>query len=126
MTGNPARQWLQFIGGGALNTGFTYGLYFLLQMFLNYQVAYGIAYAAGILFSYWFNSVVVFRTELNTGTLVRYPLVYLVQYAAGALLLGTLVEVVGISSRFAPLLVTVLMIPATFVMSRWIILRGKK
>jgi putative flippase GtrA len=76
-----------------------------------------------VLFSYWFNSVVVFRVALRADTLARYPLVYVVQYLASALLLGTLVEGLAIPAEFAPLIVSVLMIPVTFVMSRWIILR---
>lgn len=115
------RHWLLFITGGALNTFVTYGLYLTLQLLLFYQVAYAIAYVVGIVFSYWYNSVIVFRAALSAKGLFTYPLVYLVQYLASALFLGFLIERVGISAGAAPLLVASLMIPLTFFMSRWIL-----
>lgn len=112
------RQWLRFLIGGGINTAATYAVYLLLHAVLAYQVAYLLAYAAGIVFSYWFNARVVFRTALSWKGLAAYPLVYLVQYAASALLLGALVESADISKQFAPLIVTALMMPLTYLMSK--------
>lgn len=119
------QYWLRFLAGGLLNTGLTYGLYFLLQKLFFYQVAYAIAYATGIVFSYWFNARIVFRTPLSWKGLMTYPLVYVVQYGSSALLLGIFIERLGIPPALAPLLVLVLMIPLTFFLSRWI-LRGRQ
>lgn len=119
------QYWLRFLAGGLLNTGLTYGLYFLLQKVFFYQVAYAIAYASGIVFSYWFNARIVFRTPLSWKGLMTYPLVYVVQYGSSALLLGIFIERLGIPPALAPLLVLVLMIPLTFFLSRWI-LRGRQ
>ena len=119
------QYWLRFLAGGLLNTGLTYSLYFLLQKLFFYQVAYAIAYATGIVFSYWFNARIVFRTPLSWKGLMTYPLVYVVQYGSSALLLGIFIERLGIPPALAPLLVLVLMIPLTFFLSRWI-LRGRQ
>jgi putative flippase GtrA len=119
-------QLLKFVIGGGINTGFTYGLYLALHLFLAYQVAYGIAYVAGIIFSYWFNSIFVFKTSLSGKGMATYPIVYVVQYAVSALLLATFVEGLSIPAEIAPLAVSLITIPVTFFMSRWIILRGKQ
>jgi putative flippase GtrA len=116
---------VRFFGGGLINTGMTYALYFALQMLFFYQIAYALAYLAGIAFSYWFNSVIVFKTKLNWKSLLNYPLVYIAQYCVSALLLGAFIERLDISPKFAPLIVLVATIPLTFFMSRWI-LRGSQ
>ena len=72
------QHWFRFLAGGVINTGFTYGLYYLLQKLFFYQIAYAIAYASGIIFSYWFNAHIVFKTPLSWKGLFTYPLVYVV------------------------------------------------
>lgn len=115
------RGWLRFVLGGGLNTGLSYGLYLLLHRWLPYQAAYALAYAAGIVFSYWFNARFVFHVPLSWRGLFAYPLVYLAQYLASAALLELLVAGVAVSAAFAPLLVSAVMLPLTFVMSRWVL-----
>jgi putative flippase GtrA len=123
-TTTPAPRWhgwLRFVLGGALNTGLTYGLYLLLHQRLPYQVAYALAYVAGIVFAYGFNARFVFRVPLSWRGLFAYPLVYLVQYLASAVLLELLVTGMTMPAVFAPLLVSAVMLPLTFVMSRWVL-----
>ncbi|MES2317820.1 MAG: GtrA family protein [Pseudomonadota bacterium] len=116
-------RWLRFVLGGVLNTGWSYALYLALRPALGYQRAWLVAYAAGIVFAYWFNASRVFRVALSWRALLQYPLVYLVQYAASALLLHLLVERWGAASAWAPLPVAVLMLPLTFAMSRLLLVR---
>ena len=81
-----SRTQLAFLIGGGLNTALSYGVYLLLVRFVDYQAAYLIAYIAGIFSSYWINSVFVFRTPMTLSGLLKFPLVYLFQYVASALL----------------------------------------
>lgn len=111
------QRWLRFIVGGVVNTAFTYGMYLMLNSLLGYNFAYLIAYGMGVVFAYWFNSVVVFRVPLTWNGLFSYPLVYVVQYVVSALLLGFLVENIGVGESFAPLMVTIGMVPVTYVMT---------
>ena len=120
------RHGLYFLAAGVINTAFSYGLYLLLQLFLHYQAAFAISFVAGVCFSYWLNSRFVFRTPMSWKGLMAYPLVYLVQYAASVVLLALLVERFGVPQAFAPLLVTIITIPLTFVMTRWLLLRGNR
>lgn len=124
----PRRQrWLLFTLGGALNTGISYGLYWVLSNVLQYQVAYLIAYVVGVLISYWFNASLVFHTPLSWRGLFTYPWVYVAQYVTSAVLLAGLVEVVGLHRGWAPLLVTVAMVPVTYLLTRAVLLgRGTR
>jgi putative flippase GtrA len=112
---------MRFILGGGANTAFTYSAYLAMKLVLEYQVAYLIAYAMGVVFAYWFNAVVVFRVPLTWKGFFSYPLVYVIQYGASALLLGVVIEVVGLSETLAPLVVTIGMVPLTYVMSKLVL-----
>lgn len=119
------QRWLQFVTGGAINTGFTYLVYLGVNTILSYQLAYLVAYATGIVFSYCFNAIVVFRVPLSWRGLFSYPIVYLLQYIISALLLGVLIEHLGVGEMTAPLVVVILSIPLTYLMSKYVLLRRR-
>lgn len=125
MTVSPrVQRWLRFIVGGGINTGFTYLVYLGINVFLPYHSAYLIAYAVGVVFSYWFNARVVFRVPLSWKGLATYPVVYVVQYLVSALCLGGLVEFFRISELIAPLIVIAVMIPITYLMNKFVLGRA--
>lgn len=117
------QRWLRFIIGGGINTGFTYLLYLGINVFLNYQISYLIAYTAGVVFSYWFNARFVFCVPLSWRGLFSYPIVYLVQYMLSAFFLGGLIELFNMRETIAPLVVAVAIIPFTYLMSK-LVLKG--
>ncbi|CAN7710947.1 GtrA family protein [Pseudoduganella sp. LjRoot289] len=114
-------RWARFGAGGAINTGFSYGLYLLLALALPYQLAYLLAYAAGVVFSYWFNAVVVFRVPLSWAGFLAFPVVYAVQYLISAALLGLLVEWLRVPHKLAPLAVAVCMVPLSYAISKLVL-----
>jgi putative flippase GtrA len=116
-----AGEMLRFLIGGVLNVVVGYGSYLILLHWVRYEMAYAIAYVLGIIVSYVFNAFYVFRQPMRWRSALRYPLVYLLQFLLGLVLLKILVEVMHMSQRFAPLVVAVLTIPATFLASRTII-----
>jgi len=113
----------KFVIGGGINTAFTFALYYGLQIVLPYQVAYALAFATGIVFSYWFNATIVFRTPVSWKGFFAFPLVYLAQYLLSAVLLSVFVERLDIPQGVAPLVVIVVTIPVTFVLTRWFLRR---
>lgn len=127
---NPIRSRIThgflFLAGGGINTAFSYGLYFGLITFLNYNLAYFIAFVAGIFTSWLYNSLVVFKTPLRVSTLLAFPLVYIVQYFLSAGILALLVEVIHVNAKWAPLLVTALVLPVTYLLSRRILTHRKR
>ncbi|MDF3054220.1 MAG: GtrA family protein [Gammaproteobacteria bacterium] len=115
------KRWLHFLIGGAINTGFTYAIYLALHTVLAYQLAYFFAYILGIVFAYWFNATLVFKVRLSWKGLFTYPIVYFVQYITSACLLGSLVEIAGITESLAPLAVSIIMLPITYMMSKFLL-----
>ena len=110
----------RFLIGGILNTGITYLLYFSMLPFFSYKVAYTAAFILGILVSYGLNAVFVFKAKVAIKSMIRFPLIYLVQYALGMVLVTTLVEYIGIAAWLAPMIVIIITVPLTFVLSRLI------
>lgn len=112
---------MRYVIVGGVNTAATYAAYVLLLPVMSYSAAYTVTYIAGIVLAYYLQSRFVFRQPLHWKKAFQFPVVYVVQYAAGVVLLALLVEWLGISEVIAPALVIVLSIPLTFVISRLII-----
>jgi hypothetical protein len=96
------REFILFLLAGGINTALTYGLYLLLLLVMSYPFAYTGSYVAGIFLSYYLNARFVFREPLSLAKALKYP-----------------------NKKIAPLVIVVVTVPATFVMSRYII-RGRK
>ncbi|WP_374707559.1 GtrA family protein [uncultured Deefgea sp.] len=112
------RNFFVFVVGGIINTILTYLLYLVFILFLNYQLAYAVTYIAGIGFAYWFNCRYVFQRKVSFKTFIKFPLVYCVQYAVGALLMFFSVGFFNLSEVLAPIVTSVITIPLTFLLSK--------
>ncbi|MBW6466845.1 MAG: GtrA family protein [Brevefilum sp.] len=110
--------------GGGINTVLTYGLYLLLDLVLSYRIAFTASYVIGIIFAYFFNALVVFKSGLSLKKFLQFPLVYLVQYLLSIGLLEVLVQGLNINPTIAPIFVLIIVTPVTYLLSRWI-LKGK-
>jgi putative flippase GtrA len=113
-----AQEFARFVVAGSINTGVGYGVYLLLLPLIGYQPAYAAAYLAGIVVAYLLNSMFVFRSRITVRTALRYPLVYLVQYLFGAVLLFGLVAGFGFGQRWAALIALALSVPVSYVLNR--------
>ena len=111
----------RYLVGGTINTALSLAVYYVLQLFLPYQVAYALAFVFGVVLSYRINLGYVFKTQHTRAKAMAFPLVHLSQYAVGALLLGALVEWLGVPQEIAPLGVAVLTIPLTFALTRFVV-----
>ncbi|MFL6520976.1 MAG: GtrA family protein [Chthoniobacterales bacterium] len=118
------KEFLLFVVMGGVNTGLTYAVYLLLLLVMRYPFAYSGSYVAGIFLSYYLNVRFVFRERLSLSKALKYPSVYLIQYLLGLVLLYVLIEIFHLNKNLAPLAIVLITVPATFVMSRYII-RGK-
>ena len=114
-------QFVKFVGVGGVNTIITYLLYLLLLLVTNYTVSYTIAYIFGIGLSYWLNLKFVFQEKGTKKKIILFPLVYLVQYLFGILVLYVAIDKLNISEKIAPILVVILAIPLTFILTKKIL-----
>lgn len=115
------REAIRFLLAGGANTVVTYLIYLLLLHVLPYRVAYSATFVLGIVLGYTLNTRYVFRATWQWKRLAAYPLVYVVQYLLGVLLLTMLVERGLANEQVAPLVVVVLSLPIVFITSRLII-----
>ena len=117
-------QGLRFLASGAANTAITYALYCGLVFFVHPQLAYAIVFVLGIGIAYLINSTYVFRAPLRMATAAFYPLVYAVQYALGALLIGVFTHA-GLGPRVALAIAIALVTPVSFVLNRIVLARKR-
>jgi putative flippase GtrA len=124
------KESVRFLVSGGFNTFVTWLLYLALDFglvqlgvgrVLAYEAAYTLSFVVGIALAYWLNTKWVFETPMSLRTMFQFPLVYVVQLGAGEALLFGLIEGVGCPKSVAPLVVTVLTLPITFVLSRFIL-----
>lgn len=111
-------EFVRYVVVGALNTLVAYALFVAAMRVIPYLVAYSGAYATGIALGYALQSRFVFRVPIRWRTALRFPVAYLVQYAAGAALLWLLVDSLGIARTVAALIVVAAVVPLGFVLNR--------
>jgi len=112
---------LRFLVGGALNTGATLALYWILMQFMHYQWAYLVSFCSGVLLSYMLNTRYVFRARHSWLKFVLFPLVYLITYSIGALVLRLAVEHFRVPEGLAPLIPIVVTLPVSFLLTKFVL-----
>lgn len=117
-------QVYRFAGVGGLTTVGTFLLYQLLILLLPYWLAFSLAFAAGIAFSFAMNSVFVFQVQMASGRAVRYILVYLASYGLSLTLLAIAIEWLGFSEVWAPIPVIAIMTIVNFAGARLVLTGG--
>lgn len=118
---NLKNKFLKFLGAGLINTIVSYFLYVILVLFINYQISYAISFIFGIILSFILNTKYVFEVEQTIKKFVLFPFVYLVQYLLGAFMMSFIIEIIGINQFFAPLVVTVCLLPISYLLSKKIL-----
>lgn len=114
---------LRFLIAGGSTTAVSYALYLgLLALDVRALPAYVTSYVAGMIWSYAINVLWVFRSRPHWRSFIRYPLVYLMQAAASFVMFPWLLKL-GAAPWAAPLIITLAMIPATYLLSRTILRR---
>lgn len=111
----------RFVLAGLANTAVSYLLFVLLELVSPYLVAYAIAYVIGVISSYYLNTRIVFRVKQSWSTFLRFPLIYVVQYATGSAVIVLLVEALAIAPRIAALLALVVTVPVTYLAARFVL-----
>ena len=115
-------QALRFIAFGGLNTLVTYALYCVIVTFISPQVAYAIVFLLGIGLAFILNSRFVFGARLRISSAALYPLVYVVQYGATALLIHAFIAT-GLGPRTALAVALVIVTPLSFALNRAVLTR---
>jgi putative flippase GtrA len=114
----PHGDKLRFLIAGSTTTLATYLLYWGLLLLLDPRVAYPIACVAGIGMSYSLSSLWVFKRAWTRTGLFVFLVGYGVQTAVAYGLFLLLLAYTPVAPWLAPVLVTILLLPLTFLMNR--------
>jgi putative flippase GtrA len=119
------KRFLIFCAVGILNSAASYAVYWALLHVAPYMYAYTIAYAVGLAISYVLNALLVFGRRLEPKTAITFPLVYVVQYVCGMLLLPALVHLAALSAPVAGAVTMIALAPVTYLSARINFQRGQ-
>lgn len=111
----------RFVLVGVANTLVYYVAYRLLLLLMPYLPAHLLAFGVGIVFSFLANAFFTFRVRPTWRRFLAFPLTTLVNLllvTAGSVLL---VERSVVDERYATLLMTVVGVPVTFVLTRYVL-----
>lgn len=122
---SPMRhEFLRFLLTGGTNTAVSWLLYLvLIWLGMPYPLAYSFAYAFGIVFTYYLNTRWVFKVQMSWRTFLQFPVIYAVQYGLGLAVLVLLVDYMHLKAIYGPPVVTALLMPVTFLLSRLVLKR---
>ena len=71
--------------------------------------------------SFVLNTKYVFEVEQTLKKIILFPFVYFVQYLLGAFMINFIVERLEFNKFFAPLLVTICLLPVSYLLSKKIL-----
>ncbi|HEY5806922.1 MAG TPA: GtrA family protein [Povalibacter sp.] len=117
------RQFFHFAVVRAACAVLSYGCYLLLLLWFQYELAYVVSYLVGIGLAY-VSSAFVFKEPLRRTSALVFPVVYVVQFVLGLVLLRFAVEALGIPEALALAFSVAVTLPLTFLMSRWAVRLG--
>lgn len=113
------REFVHFALVRAACAVLSYGVYLLMLIWTDYTVAYVGSYVAGIALAYLASARLVFREPLRRKAALAFPLVYVVQFVLGLVLIKLAVQVLAIPEWLALGFSVAITLPLTFLMSRW-------
>jgi len=118
MSLRPRSRFARFVVVGAANTAFSYLVYLLLLQFIDYRLAYSVAYVLGLATGYLANARVVFDASPGARSAVGYLASYGVTYLASLAVLWLVVDRAGLSRPMAMLAALAVAVPLSYLLLR--------
>jgi putative flippase GtrA len=115
-------QLLRFALVGAVNTAVHYGIYRALLPLMPYLATHATAFLLSMTGSFFLTSYITYRTRPTWRKFLLFPLSNAAGFTSSTLGVWLLVDILGLSSRYAPPLAATAAIPVTFLVSRTIML----
>jgi len=104
---------------GTLSTVLHYAIYWLLQHWVEVNIAYSVGYFLSFLANYLLSARFTFHARVSTRSGVGFSGAHLVNYALHIVLLNLFLWL-GFSNEVAPLGVFAVAIPVNFILVRWV------
>lgn len=104
---------------GTVSTFTHYAIYWVLQHWINVNVAYTIGYLLSLLLNYYLSAHFTFRKSMSAKNSVGFSGAHLVNYLLHMVLLNIFLSL-GVSNETAPLGVFCIAIPVNFLLVRFV------
>ena len=96
-----------------------YGVYWLLQLVMNVNIAWTAGYIAGFIFNYYMSAYYIFRKKTSAKNGAGFSLAHIVNYLLQMFLLNFFIWI-GMSAELAPVGVYAVSIPVNFLLVRFV------
>lgn len=110
---------IRFAIVGVLVTAIHYGVYWLLQLVMNVNIAWTAGYIAGFIFNYYMSAYYIFRKKTSAKNGAGFSLAHIVNYLLQMVLLNFFIWI-GMSAELAPVGVYAVSIPVNFLLVRFV------
>lgn len=117
-------QFLRFGIVGVLATVIHYGIYWILQRYMNASVAYTIGYALSFICNFYLTSIFTFRAKATVKRGLGFGGAHIVNYFLHIILLNIFLFL-GMSNEWAPIPVFCLVVPINFLLIRFVFTKIK-
>jgi len=123
-TNNKVIEFLRFALVGVVATGIHYGIYYVMQKYINVNIAYTTGYLLSFVCNFYLTSYFTFRVKPSFGKLFGLGGAHIVNYLLHIALLNLFLYI-GVSNEFAPLPVYAIVVPLNFLLVRFVFKKKK-
>lgn len=124
MTRQTFLQFLRFGIVGVLATAIHYGIYWILQHYMNASIAYTIGYALSFICNFILTSIFTFKAKATVKRGLGFGGAHIVNYFLHIILLNIFLYL-GMSNEWAPIPVFCLVVPINFLLVRFVFTKIK-
>lgn len=115
-------EFIRFVMVGVFATALHYGIYFLLQKFINVNIAYTLGYALSFIANFYLTAYFTFGKKPSWSKAFGFGGAHLFNYLLHIGLLNTVLWL-GLSKAIAPIPVFAIAIPVNFLLVRFVFKR---
>jgi len=122
-------EFLRFCMVGGFVTVLHYGIYLLLQMFMNHgiwlSVAYTIGYFTSLVCNFFMTTYFTFRSKASAGKVAGFGFSHFVNYLLHIILFNIFI-IIGIDKVIAPIFVLAIAVPTNFTILHFVFKKNHK
>lgn len=112
-------EMIRFSIVGVLVTAIHYGVYWLLQLVVNVNIAWTAGYVAGFIVNYYLSAFYIFRKKTSVKNGAGFGIAHVVNYLLQMVLLNFFIWI-GLSAEMAPVGIYAVSIPVNFLLVRFV------
>lgn len=116
-------EFIKFIVVGFINTFSNYIFYLLFMniCLIQYKMSYILGYILSLVGSYFMNTYFTYKERFKIKTFLLFPLTYIPNFIIQFVGVILLIDYMSINDAIAPLITTVVAMPITFIVMRYVI-----